>query len=163
MPTTAIGYLGTLASTVFHFQLYNYNNMNKLTSFASIKAGMKFKVVCSGGGHNYPLNTILTAKRNGRDCSSEMDFACEGHFNNLSIFYIELMAFTLKDMERDLKEMIAKARKEQAELLDKIEFCRAHELDEFDEKFYKSWVALETIDSACSQVEKAKIIASLLN
>jgi len=136
----------------------------KLTSFAGIEKGMKFRVINTSNGHNYPVNTVLTFKRNGSGIDTMCDCAEEvPQGNALHIHQIEILTeVSLSNMKAKLKSLEENYKKEKAELSSKIKFCEENGLEIYDDDIFKISEALKVIESSKSGVEKAKMIAKLI-
>lgn len=136
----------------------------KIKSFLGLKKGQKFIVTKTGGGHNYPLNTVLTLSRDIVNIGSPHNIATEyPQGNTIAPSCIELIASTIVEMKKQLKDIETEFKKEKSILQSKINFCEENGVEEFDENLFKVIEALKALDSKSSNVEKAKVIASLIN
>lgn len=136
------------------------NTMGKrITTFAGIKAGQKFKVVSNIGGHCYPMDKILTFKKPGMNVTMMSDCARELIGNSLRASEIELANYTIEDMLAEVKELQGQID----ELNSKIAFCLETGQKEYDENTFKIMKALAVINAFGSDLEKAKELSKLLN
>lgn len=130
-----------------------------LTSFSGIKAGQKFKVINSSGGHNYPVDKVLTFTRNGINNATMSNCAKEvASGNTLNINQIILVNYGITEMEEEINLL----NKEIKVLQDKISYCKKYKLTEYNEDHARVMKALEAINSNSSISEKARIITALL-
>lgn len=137
----------------------------KVRSFKGLKKGQKFIVTKHSGGHNYPLNVVLTLKRdyNGATTSGS-DIAEEVQYGNtIAISCIELVSLTIEEMEKQLQQLEKEYQKESKELTDKIKFCKDSGLESYDENTFKVYQTLSVLKGKKSDIEKAKVIAELIN
>jgi hypothetical protein len=137
--------------------------MKKLTTFKGIKKGQKFKVINKRGSHNYPVNKVLTFKHDGPDNFTMSDCAVEkSGGNTLQADQIVLLAQDLKSMKEQVTTLKLEFNNEISELESKIKFCEEQGLEEFDEDTFKVYSTLSILKTKKSDIEKAKIIASLI-
>ena len=130
----------------------------KISTFAGIKTGQKFKVIANVGSHCYPMDTVLTFKKPGVNASTMSDIALDVFGNSIRATEIELVSYTIEEMMKEkqtLQNLI-----EEIDL--KIAFCLENGLKEYDENVFKVMKALKIINSYTSDIDKAKEVASLL-
>lgn len=136
----------------------------KIKSFAGLKKGQKFIVTSTQGGHNYPLNKVLTLKRDMVAGGSPNDIAVEVQYgNNISPTCIKLVNYTIDEMKKELKTLESNFKLAKTSIQSQITFCEENGLTEFDEDLFKVLEALKVLDSQSSNIEKAKVIALLIN
>lgn len=134
--------------------------MKKYLNWKDVPKGTKFKVVRNTNGHNYPLNTTLTTKKNKPFGASASDVAVEFTGNSLHILDCQFSGDTISEIKKQQKEL-----QEQITILNsKIKLMEELELDEYDENVIKVHQTLTLIDKkGISKIEKAKAIAKLIN
>lgn len=131
---------------------------NKLSSWNSLKKGDKFIVDYNSNGHNYPLDTVLTLKRDG-ESSTIMTDAAEGYCgNSLDIRDIRLLDFSVAE----LKEEMASLQEQLDKIAEKIKYCEEHGLQKFDSTEYDIYKALTIVESKKTRKEKAELLTKLI-
>ena len=131
----------------------------KISTFAGIKTGQKFKVIANIGSHCYPMDTILTFKKPGVNTSTMTDIALEVFGNSIRAAEIELVNYTIEEMIKEKQALL----KEIDDVDSKIAFCLENGLKEFDDNVFKVMQTLKIINTFTTDIEKAKEIATLLN
>ena len=131
----------------------------KITTFAGIKKGQKFRVIANNGGHNYPMGEVLTFKKPGSTLQSMSDVAEEQIGNNIRASEIELVNYTVEDILSEIKEL----EKQIEDLTLKAEFCYENGLKEYDENLFRILKAVKIINTFSTDIDKAKQLALLLN
>jgi hypothetical protein len=131
----------------------------KITTFAGIKPGQKFKVIANAGGHCYPMDTVLTFKKPGVNTTMMSDCAMELLGNSLRASEVELCNLTIEDMLAEVKNL----EQQIDDLNMKIAFCLESGIKEYDENTFKIMKALKVINAFSSDIEKAKELSKLLN
>jgi len=119
--------------------------------------GKKVKIVTNTSGHGIPIGTVGIIK--SKNPSNQNQYYLEG---NASWFYekdVEVLSMT----KADLDESISKLENEIAELKTKQQFMADNNLEEFDGNQYKVFIAISTLNDNSSIIEKAKVIAGLIN
>lgn len=137
----------------------------KLKNFKGLNKGQKFIVIKHSKGHNYPLNVILTLKRDHKvSAVTAYDIAEEVEYGNtISINCIELISLTIEEMEKELQKLEKEYKEVSKELNNKIKFCKDSGLDFYDENTFKVYQILTILKGKKSDIEKAKVIAKLVN
>lgn len=133
--------------------------MKKITTFAGIKVGQKFKVIKNNMGHNYPIDTILTFKVPGTQSVIMTNIAEENPYgNSINASCIELVNYTVEDMQKEQKELL----KQVEDLQERIDYCKSLGIKEYDENLVKVLKTMAILKGLDSDIEKAKQIATLI-
>jgi hypothetical protein len=134
------------------------------TTVTSFRKGDRVQTVVDNANDiGYPAGKVFTVFRGGTIGPGYSILVYQAG-NSGSTFIIstqnlKLALITIPELEKELNELL-----DQREvILSKIKFMRELELDEFDETQYKVYRALEVLDSTKSKVQKAKVIADLIN
>jgi hypothetical protein len=137
----------------------------KLTSFAGIKKGQKFRVIKNIGSHNYPLNVPLTFRVDGTDGSTMGNIAESkngGDYNNIRIDEIQLYNETVVDMREQLNLIKSKSNSEFLNLTEKIRICEELNLETYDEFFIMIHQSLVVLGANATLLEKTKALISII-
>lgn len=139
----------------------------------TIKKGDKFKIINSAHGHSYgPIGTICTANISftfdSKDCSI---YALAKGKNSIYADQFILTVTNKQEIQKEIvelkKELVDKTKsiKEQiANLEIRLKFMNENKLDNFDETEFKAYKVLQLLkDKKLSDIERAKLIASLVN
>lgn len=139
----------------------------------TIKKGDNFKIISSLGGHNYgPIGTICTAdiSYTFNTRSNSINALTKGK-NSIYAYQFILVTINKQEIQEDIvqlkQELIDKTKsiKEQiADLEVKLKFMNENKLDDFNETEFKAYKVLQLLkDKKLSDIERAKLIASLVN
>lgn len=134
--------------------------MKNYTTWIGLKKGTKFKAIKNIGGHNYPLNQVLTMTRDG-DNGPTMSAVTGPSFNSIGIYEcIILDSTTIEDLKAEAKEY--KDKKEECER--KIKFLKENNLPEYDYETHVILDALHVIETRDkTQLEKATTLKELFS
>lgn len=124
--------------------------------------GKKVKIITTAGSHNVPKGTIVTITHGnfGTSPSFHHDY---GNNSILKLGNIELVAQTKEELGKELKKLRASFKKTETELKNKIKFLEETNSEAYDDNAFKVYVTLTALeDTKTSKIEKAKLIASLI-
>lgn len=141
--------------------------MEKLKSFKGLKKGQKIRVTqTDGNGTNWEVGKFYTLVKDVVGDPSSLSGATYLGSAALNTAYIAAGL----EVETSLTDLKAELKKEQdsknaiiAELKRKIKFCEDNDVEEYDESTEKVYQVLKTINSKSTDMEKAQIIAKLIN
>ena len=136
----------------------SFKNKTAQEVIALIK-GKKVKVVSTASGHGKPEGTIITVKtavvyNNGQNNAIIV--------NNGAWMFTTDIAFP-EVSKAELEEELKNIKKAEKEVKEKLDYLKATKQNTFDETQYKVYNTLQVLKSKNSDVEKAKVIAELIN
>lgn len=129
--------------------------------------GKSFKIVGKKSNHQLPIGTDIVASYTSGSLSSPRnmlvyDTSGYGYYlQDLAVVPLTIEEITKANLEIDkqLKELTD----EKASNLDKIKFMKENDLEEYDDKVFKTFSILKTLDKKSSNIEKAKAIAKIID
>jgi len=126
-----------------------------------IKIGNKVKVIANTSGHNYVIGDIYIAYsfNNNMWVLSDLKSPKTPWGNNCYTSDIELSMTSKEDILQSSQELEIRL----SEIKDKIKFMSTHKFEDFDQKIFKSYRALEFMkDDKKSDQEKIEFFKSLI-
>lgn len=132
----------------------------RVETFAGLKKGQKFRVTQNTNGHNYPLDTILTLKRNGPDATAMNDCAEGRVYNTLNATDLEVFSDTksITDMEAEITEL----NNQITGLRRKIAICKDFGIEAHDDELLKVFEALRIASKEKTTKQKALVLKEIL-
>lgn len=127
--------------------------------------GRKFVVVDYLGGHNYPLNKILTFKKDfGSSQGNDMAVEITGGniINMSSCQLIDLSVPTLKIMIEQNLENIKEIENQNKSLEEKIRFCEQEGLNEYSEIAFRVKETMNILKTRTSEREILEDVTKLI-
>lgn len=140
----------------------------RLKTFAGMRKGDKIIILNNSNSHNYPMNVILTLKRNG--VSQTLNDAVEGiSGNNLDARDCAKAAFTVVDLQDSIGRMEDEVVKLQGEILshrEMLSICETNHITEYDPDMIKIMAILKSIEDSREELndfQKAEIFIKSFN
>ena len=129
----------------------------------TVKKGDKVKCLLTGIFSGIQIiNKILTVSVGGTGQTNPIRCFVQGQTGaQLSLYsgQFERASVTVTDYQKEIDEH----QKEINELKLRIEWMLKNKIDEFDKDTFKIWKILRLVETSKSDVEKAKLIAELVN
>lgn len=129
--------------------------------------GRKFIILDKEGGHNYPLDTVLTFKRNFTNTTQGTDMAAEVPGGNTvfmrSCYFLDLSIPNLKLLIKENLKRIEEIENENKSLKEKIKFCEEEGLNEFSEIAFRVKETLNILKTRSSEKEILQDITKLIS
>lgn len=127
--------------------------------------GTKMKTTKQSSSGRIPAGSIITISK--VSMGSPDYFYSEEHNSNCywtpsALEILPLTVENLKEMMKKLDKNINALRTEKDALNMKIKFMKENKLEEYDEDQYKAYAILQSLKSAGTDLEKAKLIASIV-
>ena len=125
----------------------------------TVKIGDKIKIVYNGAGHNLPIGSVHTVTNITNNTYGDI-YVASPHGGSLTVYAgdFELVPQTVEEIEKNIAEL-----KEEISVLEsKVEFMKINNLEEYDEMQFKAFSVLQLLKASKSDIEKAKIIAKLI-
>lgn len=140
----------------------------RLKTFAGMKRGDRIIILSNSNSHNYPMNVVLTLKKNG--VSRTLNDAVEGvSGNNLDAGDCAKAAFTVVDLQDSIgrkEDEIARLQGEILSYREMLSICETNHITEYDPDMVKIMAILKLIEDSREELnifQKAEIFVKAFN
>ena len=140
----------------------------RLKTFAGMKKGDKIIILSNSNSHDYPMNVVLTLKKNG--VSQTLSDAVEGlSGNNLDARDCVRAAHTIADLQDSIGRMEDEVARLQRDILsyrEMLSICETNHITEFDPDMVKIVAILKSIEDSREELndfQKAEIFIKAFN
>jgi hypothetical protein len=119
-----------------------------------LKCGSKAKIVNDNAGHGLPMGTVVTLGRK----QNQYYYIAE-HGVNVMLNDIAPVALTKEEIEAEVERLKGEIAIEEA----KLAYMKKTKSKLFDETEFKVWAALQELKTKRSDIDKARLIAKIIN
>lgn len=143
-----------------------YGNLAGATIAAKLR-GVEVTICGSRSGHGYggigtKLKISSATYLGGLGANVQIRLSINGKVGNGGYLFIDELSLSNLD-KKGLQEEVDRLEIEIQLTKAKIEYLKATKQEEFDETEFKVWNTLQTLKTKKTDIEKAKIIAELIN
>ena len=140
----------------------------RLKTFAGMKKGDKIIILSNSNSHDYPMNVVLTLKKNG--VSQTLSDAVEGlSGNNLDARDCVRAAHTIADLQDSIGRMEDEVARLQRDILsyrEMLSICETNHITKYDPDMVKIVAILKSIEDSREELndfQKAEIFIKAFN
>ena len=141
---------------------------NRLETFAGMKKGDRIIILSNSNSHNYPMNVVLTLKKNG--VSETLSDAVEGlSGNNLDARDCIRATYTIADLQDSIGRMEDEVARLQRDILfyrEMLSICETNHITEYDPDMVKIMAILKSIEDSREELndfQKAELFIKAFN